>query len=178
MGKGTEGLQERREEFEVENEGITILTQERWLANPRTIGERRHPNSKRNHIEFSNRCAKKTKAARAARQSWKIGQAGQASTLTATDVASGTNRVVLGPRPEGTAAEGGGSEVEMADVEEVEAMAEVEDVTMTEPANTTATESGSETPVGALATSDSSVPAQLRWVVRVDHCSAEDGNLM
>jgi len=36
----------------------------------------------------------------------------------ATDVASGTNSVVLGPRPMGAAAERGGSEAEMADVEE------------------------------------------------------------
>jgi hypothetical protein len=41
MGKGTEGLQEMREEFEAENEGIAITTQVRWLANPRTIRERR-----------------------------------------------------------------------------------------------------------------------------------------
>jgi hypothetical protein len=41
MGKGTEGLQKMREEFEVENEGIVIPTQVRLLANPRTIRERR-----------------------------------------------------------------------------------------------------------------------------------------
>jgi len=41
MGKGTEGLQKMREEFEVENEGIAIPAQVRWLANPRTVRERR-----------------------------------------------------------------------------------------------------------------------------------------
>jgi outer membrane biosynthesis protein TonB len=41
MGKGTEGLEKMREEFETENEGIVIPTQVRWLANPRTIRERR-----------------------------------------------------------------------------------------------------------------------------------------
>jgi hypothetical protein len=41
MGKGTEDLQMMREEFEAENEGIGIPTQVRWLANPRTISERK-----------------------------------------------------------------------------------------------------------------------------------------
>jgi len=41
MGKGTEGLQKMREEFEAENEGITIATLVPWLANRRTIRERR-----------------------------------------------------------------------------------------------------------------------------------------
>ena len=41
MGKGTEGLQKMREEFESENECIMIPTQVRSLANPRTIRERR-----------------------------------------------------------------------------------------------------------------------------------------
>jgi hypothetical protein len=253
MGKGTEGLQKMREEFEAENEGIKVPTQVRWLANTRTIRERRQngeiaassvvfvvkgskaarglvkngikaagvwyrvetytnagpdsrcelccgwghienkcsnkptcgycsghhrtgdhkcnvvgctakqgslcshtlekcPNCKGNHIAFSNRCAKKTEAARAARQSRKIGQAGQAPTGATTGVVSGTNRVALGPRPKAAAAEGGGSEAEMADVEEKEATGEAEDVTMAETANTTATEIGTET--GAQATSD------------------------
>jgi hypothetical protein len=42
MWKGMEGLQKMTEEFETENEGIGILTQVRWLENPRTIQERRH----------------------------------------------------------------------------------------------------------------------------------------
>jgi len=41
MGKSPEGLQKMREEIEVENEGIAIPTQVRWLANPCTIRERR-----------------------------------------------------------------------------------------------------------------------------------------
>jgi len=72
----------------------------------------------------------------------------------ATDVASGTNRVTLGPRPKGTAAEGGGSEAEMTDVEEKEATGETKDVTMTETANTTATETRTETETGAPALND------------------------
>jgi hypothetical protein len=41
MGKGTDGLQKMREEFDVENDSIVIPTQVRWLANPNTIRERR-----------------------------------------------------------------------------------------------------------------------------------------
>jgi len=41
MGNGTEGLQNMRKEIEAENEGIAICTQVRWLANPRTLSERR-----------------------------------------------------------------------------------------------------------------------------------------
>jgi len=41
MGKGTEGLQQMRDEFQAENQGIVIPTQVRWLAYPRTIRERR-----------------------------------------------------------------------------------------------------------------------------------------
>jgi hypothetical protein len=41
MGKGTEGLQKIREEFDAENEGVAIPTQVRWLVNPHTIRERR-----------------------------------------------------------------------------------------------------------------------------------------
>jgi len=94
-----------------------------------------------------------------------IGQAAQASTNAAPDVASGTNRVTLGPRPRGTAAEGGGSKAEMTDVEEKEAMGETEDVTMTETVNTTTTETGTETETGAPAAHDQSDSAQLPQVV-------------
>jgi len=45
-------------------------------------------------------------------------------------------------------------------------------MTEAEIATTTAT----ETEAGALATNDSSDPAQLRKVVRVDHCGAGDGS--
>jgi len=41
MGKGTECLRKMREEFPSENKGTEIPTQVRWLANPRTIRERR-----------------------------------------------------------------------------------------------------------------------------------------
>jgi hypothetical protein len=195
MGKGTEGLQKMQEEFEAENEGVAIPGQVWWLANPRTIRDRRQngeiaassvvfvvkgnkgaqrlvkkgitwagewyrveaftnpgpdsrcelccgwghipnkcsrkptcgycsghhrtsdhmcnvvrctakqgslsghtmekcPNCKGNHIAFSKRCAKKTEAASAARQSRKTGLAGQASMREVT----GANRVALGTR--------------------------------------------------------------------------------
>ena len=78
------------------------------------------PNCNGNHIVFSNRCTKKTEAAKAARQIRGIDPAGRASANAATDVASGTNRVMLGHRPEGTATEGGGSGAELVDEEEEE----------------------------------------------------------
>jgi hypothetical protein len=258
MGKGTEGLQKMREEFEAENEGIVIPTQVRWLANPRTIRERRQngeiaassvvfvvkgskvaqslvkkgikaagvwyrvetytnegpdsrcelccgwghienkcgskpkcgycsghhrtgdhkcnvvgctakqgslcghtlekcPNCKGSHIAFSSRCAKKREATEAARQNRKIGLAGRAPARAARDMATGSNRVVLGPRPQGVA-EGGGDEEEMADVDEEEAAGEARDVTMaeteTETATRTATDTETEIETGALATND------------------------
>jgi hypothetical protein len=114
------------------------------------------PNCIGTHIAFSNRCMKKAEATRVARHNRIIGQ--RASTNAATDVASGTNRVVLGPRPQGAAEEGGGggSEAEMENVGEKEEPGEAEDVTMTETANMTATEPeiGAETEMGALATND------------------------
>ena len=257
MGKGTEGLQKMREIFEGENDGIEIPTQVRWVANPRTIRERRQngdipassvvfvvkgskaaqglvkkgikaagvwyrvetytnagpdsrcelccgwghienkcsneppcgycsgyhrtsdhkcdvvgckakpgslcghtlekcPNCKGNHIAFSNRSVKKAEAARAARRRRQLGQAGRASRNAATDLASGTNRVALGPRAKGTTAKVGGSEAEMADVQEKEATGEAEDVMMTKTANTTAIETEIRTgnDMGALATND------------------------
>jgi len=252
MGKGTEGLQRMREEFEAENEGIAIPTQVRWLANPSTIRERRQngeitessvvfvvtgnkvpqsiikkgmkvagvwyrveaftnvgpdsrcelccgwghienkcgnkpksgycsgihrtidhkcnvvgctvrqgslcghtlekcPNCRGNHIAFSSRGAKKTEAARAARQSRKTGTAGRVPTNEATHTATETNSVVLGSRPRGGGAADGGRE-EKADAEKEEATGEARDVMMTEAeiATTTAT----ETEAGALATND------------------------
>jgi hypothetical protein len=50
------------------------------------------PNCKGHHIAFSNRCAKNTEAARAARQSRKTGLAGHPSMREVT----GANRVALG----------------------------------------------------------------------------------
>jgi len=85
-----------------------------------------------------------------------IGQ--RASTNAVTDVALGTNKVVLGPRLMGAAEEGGGraSEAEMEDAGEKEATGEAEDIMMTETVNTTVTETeiGAETEMGALATND------------------------
>jgi hypothetical protein len=52
------------------------------------------PNRKGNHIAFSNRCAKKTEAARAVRQSRKTRLAGYASMTEVT----GANSVALGTR--------------------------------------------------------------------------------
>jgi hypothetical protein len=52
------------------------------------------PNCKGHHIAFSNRCAKKTEAARAARQSRKTGLEGHASMRKVT----GANRVALSTR--------------------------------------------------------------------------------
>jgi hypothetical protein len=68
----------------------------------------------------------------------------------------------------------------MADVdEEEEAAGEETDVMMaeseTEPATRSATDTETEIETGALATNDSSYPAHLRKVIRVDHCSAGDG---
>jgi hypothetical protein len=252
MGKGTEGLQKIREEFEAENKGIAIPTQVRWLANPHTIRDRRQnggiatssvvfvvkgnkvaqslikkgikaagvwyrveafmnagrdsgcelccgwghienkcgnkpkcgycsgnhrtshhkcnlvgctarqgslcghtlekcPNCRGNHIAFSSRCAKKTEAARAARQSRKTGTAGRVPTNEATHTAKGTNRVVLGSRPRGGGAADCGTE-EKADAEEEEATGEARDVMMTEAEIATTTATKTET--GALATND------------------------
>jgi len=248
MGKSTEGLQKMREEFEAENEGIVIPTQVRWLANPRTIRERRQngeiavasvvfvvkgskiaqslvkngikvvgvwyrvetytnegpdsrcelccgwghienmcsskpkcgycsghhqtsdhkcnvvgctakqgslysdtlekcPNCKGNHIAFSIRCMKNKEATEAAQQSRKIELAGRAPTSAAQDMAMGSNRVMLGPRPQGVAEGGGDEEEEMADVdeEEEEAAGEAGDVTIAETETETATRTPTDT---------------------------------
>jgi len=89
----------------------------------------------------------------------------------AMHMATGTKRVVLGHRPTGGGAADRGME-EKADAEEDEATGKARDVMMTEAeiATTTAT----ETDAGALATNDQSDPAQLRKVVRVDHCGTGD----
>jgi hypothetical protein len=65
------------------------------------------PNCKSNHIAFSNRCAKRTEAAKVAGQSRETGSAGRAAANAATGVASGTNTATLGHRPKGTATGGG-----------------------------------------------------------------------
>jgi len=83
-----------------------------------------------------------------------IGIAGQVSANAASEVVLGTNRVVLGHRPKRTAKEGGVIEVELVDAAEEETTGEAKDVTMTEIATTAATDTGTETEMGALATTD------------------------
>jgi len=99
---------------------------------------------------------KKREATEAARQSRKIGLAGRAPASADRDMATGSNRVVLGPRPQGVAG-GGRDEEEMADVdEEEEAAGEARDVTMAEieTATRTVTDTETETETGAQATND------------------------
>jgi hypothetical protein len=115
------------------------------------------PNCKGNHIAFSSRCAKKSEAARAARQCRRMGTAGPAPASKATHTATVTNRVVLGHRPRGGGAADGGraeGEREMADAEEEEATGEARDVKMTEAEIATTTATETETEAGALATHD------------------------
>jgi len=114
-----------------------------------------------NHIAFSNRCAEKTEAAKAALQSGGMGVAWPASANAASKVASGTNRRVRDHRPNETANEAGGSGAELVHAEEEEAIREVEDVTIADIATMAAAETGSETAMGALATNDSIDLAQL-----------------
>jgi len=231
MGKGAEGLQKMREEFDAENEGVVIPTQVRWLANTRTIRKRRQngeiaassvvfvikpkcgycsghhrtsdhkcnvvgctakqgslcrhtlekcPHCKGNYIALSSKCVKKREATEAARQSRKIRLARHVSTSAARNMATGSNSVVLDPRPQGVA-EGGGDEEEMADEdEEEEAAGEERDVTMavtvTESATMTTTDTETEIETGALATNDCSDPAQQRKLIWVDYCCSGDGS--
>jgi len=70
--------------------------------------------------------------------------------------AMGSNRVVLGPRPQGVE-DGGGDQEEIADVDkDEEAVGEARDDTMaeTESAIRTATDTETETEMGALPTND------------------------
>jgi hypothetical protein len=66
----------------------------------------------------------------------------------------------------------------VADAEEEDATGEARDVMMTEAEIATTTATETETEVGALPTNDKSNPAQLRKVVRVDHCATGDGSRM
>jgi len=111
-------------------------------------------------------------------QSTRIGLPGRVSASAAREIATGSIRVVLGPRPQWVA-EGRGDEEVMGDMdEEVEAAGAARDVTMaeTETASRTATETETETETGALATNDHRDPAHLRMVIGVDHCGAVDGS--
>jgi len=92
-------------------------------------------------------------------QSRITGLAGRALTSARRDIATGSNRVVLGPRPQGVV-EGGGDEEDRADVdeEEEEAAGEARDVTRadteTETSPRTATDTETEIGKRALATDD------------------------
>lgn len=65
------------------------------------------PNCKRNQGVFSSWCAKKSDAAKPAWQSRNTQTAGRAPTCEAMHMATGTNRVVLDPRPRGGVATDG-----------------------------------------------------------------------
>jgi len=136
------------------------------------------PNCKRNHIVFSSRCSKKKEAPQAVWQSRKIELVGQGSTWAVRDMATCSDRVVLGPRPEGVA-EGDEDEEKMPDVDKKEkAAGEARDVMMAVTETDIVTRNMSdieiETETGALATIDCSDPAQLHKVMRVDHCATGD----
>jgi len=113
------------------------------------------PSAKGNHIVFSSRCAKKSEAASAARQSRMMGTLERAPTSQATQTATGTNSMLDGHRPRGgEAADGGRAEGEMADAVEDEATGEARDVMITKAVIMTRTATETETKGGALATND------------------------
>jgi len=60
---------------------------------------------KQNYLPWSNKCTKKTEAAKVTCYSRKMGLAGRAPTSETMDKATGTNKVVLGPRLRGMVAE-------------------------------------------------------------------------
>jgi len=70
----------------------------------------------------------------------------------------------------------GSEEEKMADVQEEEAAGEARDVVMTETETATTAATETETDAGALPTNDWSDRAQLRKVIRVNHCGAGDGS--
>jgi hypothetical protein len=102
------------------------------------------PNCKGSHIAFSSRCAKKWEATEEARQNRNIELEGRAPARADQDMATGSNRVVLSPRPQGVA-EGGGDEEEMADVDNKEAAGGTRDVTMAETGTETTTRTAPDT---------------------------------
>jgi len=81
--------------------------------------------------------------------------AGYVPTSVAMHIATGMNRVVLGPRHKGVTTDGGSKE-QMANVEQEVAMGEARDIRVarTEIAPKTITETETETKMGALATND------------------------
>jgi len=119
----------------------------------------KYPNCKVNHIAFSSRWAKKSEAAKAARQRTTTGTAGRAPTSDALHTATGINRGVLGLRPRGgAAADRGGEEEEMTDVQGEEATGEARGVVITETGTATTaatvTDTETETEAGGLDTND------------------------
>jgi hypothetical protein len=133
-------------------------------------------------MALSSRCVKKSEATEAAQLRRQMGIAGQAPRTAAQDIATGSNRVVLGPRPQRVADGGGDEEEEIADVDKEEkgaagyarnlTMAETETVTATRTVTDTETEIGTEAPAAA----EYRDPAQLRKVIRVDDCRPGDGS--
>ena len=114
------------------------------------------PNCTKNHIVLSSRCGKNTAATYSAQQSRTIWLAGRASMSAAQDMPMATvsNRVMLGPRPEGVA-DAVGDEEEMADVDkEEQAIGGARDIAMaeTETATRTANDTETEIEMGAVAT--------------------------
>jgi len=92
---------------------------------------------------------------------------------------TGTNRMVLCPRPSrGGSADGGSNEEDMAGCEKEDETGAARDSTMTKTkiATITATESEIETEAGAEDTNDDSAPAQQRKVIQVEYCGTADGS--
>jgi len=103
------------------------------------------PNGKGYHIAFSTRCVKKAVVTNAVRQSRNMGLAGRESTRVTWDMATASNRVVLGSWPQ-KVAKGDGDEDEMADMDEAEeGVGQARDVMMGETACATRTVTDTET---------------------------------
>jgi hypothetical protein len=129
------------------------------------------PNFKGNHITFSNRCAKKTEAARAARQSRKTELKGHTSMREVT----GASRVALGSRQARGIRDDDGEPManeEADDTREQEGAKGEGDLIMAE----TPGEIEIKIEMGAAASNDQSSPAKLCQVLCVDHGGAGDGS--
>jgi len=122
------------------------------------------PNCKGNHITCSSRCVRKRVATKAKMQRTKIGLVGRVSTSAARGIATGSTRVVLGPRPQGVV-EGGGDGEENVDVDKEHGAAGNARVIMmaeTDTATTTASDNETQIGTGALAPNHWSDQAKLR----------------
>jgi len=115
---------------------------------------------------------KKTEAAEAAWQIRRLRLAGRASTRAApgSATATGSNRVVFGPKPKWVS-DGGGDEEAMPDVYGGEE-ARNNRMAETETATETATDTKTETETGSLATNQLSDPALRCKVIQMGHCGA------